>query len=43
MRISFHPEAEAEFSDALDYYWGRQSELGLDFARELSIAASGDW
>ena len=35
MSFSFHPEAEAEFHDAVDYYERCQSGLGLDFAIEV--------
>jgi len=35
MNYSFHPEAEEEFCEAIDYYEGCQASLGLDFAREV--------
>ena len=35
MTYSFHPEAEAELFEAIDYYEGCQEGLGLDFAREV--------
>jgi hypothetical protein len=35
MRYGFHPEAEAEFLDAIDYYEGCESGLGYDFAIEV--------
>ncbi|MGA7876618.1 MAG: type II toxin-antitoxin system RelE/ParE family toxin [Desulfoferrobacter sp.] len=35
MRYGFHPEAEAEFLDAIDYYEGCESGLGYDFAVEV--------
>ena len=38
MRVSFHPEAEAEFNEALDYYEGIEPGLGTDFALELHSA-----
>jgi len=33
MKYSFHPEAEREFLDAIDYY--EEKGLGLDFAFEV--------
>ena len=35
MNFSFHPEAEKEFLEAIDYYEGREENLGLDFAVEV--------
>lgn len=35
MNYFFHPEAEAEFIAAIDYYEGKQSGLGYDFAKEV--------
>jgi plasmid stabilization system protein ParE len=35
MRFSFHPEAEAEFNDAIDYYEDKEGGLGYDFAVEV--------
>lgn len=35
MRYVFHPEAEIEFFAAIDYYEGRESGLGYDFAIEV--------
>ena len=35
MRYSFHPEAEAEFHEAIDYYERCQESLGHDFAVEV--------
>jgi hypothetical protein len=35
MKFSFHPEAEAEFNDAIDYYEDRERGLGYDFAVEV--------
>ena len=32
MTYSFHPEAEAEFLEAIDYYEERAVGLGQDFA-----------
>lgn len=36
MNYSFHPEAEAEFLGAFDFYEEHKENLGLDFA-ECSI------
>jgi plasmid stabilization system protein ParE len=38
MKYSFHPEAEAEFIAAIDYYESRQAGLGSDFAIEVHSA-----
>ncbi|MBN1472966.1 MAG: type II toxin-antitoxin system RelE/ParE family toxin, partial [Syntrophaceae bacterium] len=38
MSFSFHPEAEAEFLKAIDYYEEREANLGLDFAIEVHHA-----
>ena len=38
MKFSFHPEAEAEFGEAVDYYEGVEPGLGLDFAAEVNDA-----
>ena len=38
MKYSFHPEAEAEFSQAIVYYEERESSLGYDFAVEIYSA-----
>ena len=35
MKCSFHPEAEAEFLAAIDYYEGCRKGLGLEFAAEV--------
>lgn len=35
MTISFHPEAEEEFIDAIEYYEKHQPDLGLDFSVEI--------
>lgn len=35
MRYSFHPEAELEFFEAIEYYEGCESGLGYDFALEV--------
>jgi len=40
MRFSFHPDAEAEFDQAVDYYETRQSGLGLDLADEVLVAVA---
>lgn len=34
MTYAFHPEAEAEFNGAIDYYEDREAGLGNDFAFE---------
>ncbi len=34
MNYAFHPEAETEFLDAIRYYEGCSSGLGLDFSAE---------
>lgn len=38
MRYAFHPEAEAEFVRAVEYYEEREEGLGLDFAVEIYSA-----
>ena len=35
MTFSFHPEAETEFNDAIDYYEEKERGLGYDFAVEV--------
>lgn len=35
MKYSFHPEAEVEFNQAIDYYEDCQKGLGYDFALEV--------
>jgi plasmid stabilization system protein ParE len=35
MRFSFHPEAETEFNEAIDYYEDKDRGLGYDFAIEV--------
>ena len=35
MKYLFHPEAEAEFFAAIDYYESREHGLGYDFAIEV--------
>jgi hypothetical protein len=35
MKYGFHPEAEAEFLDAIEYYEGCKPGLGYDFAIEV--------
>jgi plasmid stabilization system protein ParE len=35
MKYTFHPEAEAEFLDAIDYYEEYEPGLGYDFAIEV--------
>ena len=38
MSYAFHPEAEAEFISAINYYEERHVGLGYDFAREVYSA-----
>lgn len=38
MSFRFHPEAEAEFLAAIDWYEARSSGLGEDFAAEIHAA-----
>jgi hypothetical protein len=33
--FSFHPEAEVEFNEAIDYYEDKEQGLGYDFAIEV--------
>jgi len=35
MNFEFHPKAEAEFFDTIDYYESRDPGLGSDFAEEV--------
>jgi hypothetical protein len=35
MKYSFHPMAERELNEAIDYYNECQDGLGLEFAREI--------
>lgn len=35
MTFSFHPEAEVEFNEAIDYYEDKEQGLGYDFAIEV--------
>ena len=35
MTFQFHPEAEAEFNEAVDFYEEVEPGLGLDFAYEI--------
>lgn len=35
MTFSFHPEAEEEFSAAIEYYEERETGLGYDFSVEI--------
>jgi len=35
MNYAFHPEAEEEFNEAVDYYEGIEPGLGYDFALEV--------
>lgn len=36
MKYSFHPAAEEELNEAIDYYNECQDDLGLAFAKEVS-------
>lgn len=38
MSFRFHPEAEAEFLAAIDWYAERSANLGEDFASEIFAA-----
>ena len=38
MKYRFHPQAEAELNEAVDYYDGCQEGLGLEFAKEVYAA-----
>ena len=38
MKFLFHPEAEQELNQAVDYYNNCQPSLGLDFLREVYIS-----
>lgn len=38
MNASFHPEAESEFTKAIDYYEDKETGLGYDFAVEVYSA-----
>lgn len=38
MKYAFHPEAEAEFLAAIDWYEERTAGLGADFAGEIHAA-----
>ncbi len=35
MKVFFHPEAEEEFYEAIEYYETCKQGLGLDFAKEI--------
>ena len=35
MKYSFHPDAEKELNEAIDYYNDCQDGLGLEFAKEV--------
>ena len=35
MTFSFHPEAEAEFNESIEYYEEREQGLGYDFSIEV--------
>ena len=38
MRYRFHPDAEAELNEAVDYYDGCEDGLGLEFGRVVYAA-----
>jgi plasmid stabilization system protein ParE len=38
MNYAFHPEAEAELNEAIEWYETREPGLGLDFATEVHAA-----
>jgi len=38
MTFSFHPEAESEFQEAIDYYEDSERGLGYDFSIEVHAA-----
>ncbi len=38
MKYSFHPEAEKEFDEAIDYFEEIERGLGYDFAVEVYLA-----
>lgn len=40
MKFLFHPEAEAEFNDAIDYYEDKERGLGYDFAVAVEVYAT---
>jgi len=38
MTFDFHPEAGAEFAEAVDYYEDCETGLGQDFSREVHLS-----
>jgi len=40
MKFYFHPDAEAEFNTAVEYYEQFQEGLGLEFAEEIYATIS---
>jgi len=38
VKYSFHPAAEAELNEAVDYYNARRPDLGWEFAAEVQLA-----
>ena len=43
MRYRFHPDAEVELNDAVDYYDECQEGFGLEFAKEVYAAIESIW
>ena len=37
MKFTFHPDADAEFDQAVAYYEARQSGLGIELADEVLV------
>ena len=37
MTVVFHPEAEEEFTEAINYYEACKTGLGMDFPREVAM------
>jgi plasmid stabilization system protein ParE len=38
MRVEFHPDAQREFEESIEFYEGREPGLGLEFALEVETA-----
>lgn len=43
MTFDFHPEAEAEFEEAVAFYQEHAENLGLDFAAKVRIELVTPW